>query len=81
MMNLGFLIVQLAKIASRETITSTHTTKSAVGLPSRNVSTHLEHLEAANGHMSQDLGLTTTQQHAYQQIEMDVNWEQMQKGR
>ena len=81
MMNLGFLNAQLAKTASNETIASTPTTKSAVGLPSRNVSTHLGHLEAANGHTSQDLGLTTTQQHDYQQIEMDVNWAQMQKSR
>ena len=80
MMNLGFLIVQLAKIASHETTVRTPTTRSAVGLPSKNVSTHLGHLEAVNGHTSQDLGLKTTQQHAYQQIEMDVNWEQMQKS-
>ena len=80
-MNLGFLIVLLAKTASHGITTSTPSTRIAVGLPSRNVSTHLGHPEGANGHTSQDLGLMTTQQHDYQQIEMDVSWAQMQKNR
>ena len=81
MMNLGFLIVLLAKAACHETATSTHSTRIAVGLPSRNVSTQLGRPEAVNGHTSQDLGLTTTQQHDYQQIEMDVSWAPMQENK
>ena len=35
----------------------------------------------ANDLMNRDLGWTTIPQHDYQPIEMDVNWEPMQKSR
>ena len=52
----------------------------AVGPASTNDSTTLER-GTADDHTSRDPGWMTTPQHDYQQIEMDVNWEPMQKSR
>ena len=52
----------------------------AVGPASTNDSITLDR-GTANDHTNRDPGWTTTPQHDYQPIEMDVNWEPMQKSR
>ena len=77
---LGITNAPVAKHTSTGTILLIHKMRSVGGPPSTDVNFTLGHA-TANDLTNHDLGLTTTQQHDYQPIEMDVSWEQMQRSR
>ena len=77
---LGTMNAPVARHTSTGTIPLTRKTRDVGGPPSIDVNFTLGHA-TANDLTNLDLGLTTTQQHDYQPIEMDVSWEQMQRSR